>query len=292
MAKDPAFLIYINDFLTATAGMDANAVGWYLRLILHQADKGGLPNDEESLAVLAGVKFSEYQVFQQVLKQVLMQKFELNEESGLLENKKAANILKSREEFKDKRQRSGNIGVVIKLAKNIPGYTKKYIESLKSDLFSYSDEQIEQAKSEQVLKQMLKLYRNENENENKDINEIEKYKERARVSFHENSCEFSDEFKKKWLVLIQSKKWKTKEQSAVNASLKKLMSYDEPFAQALVERAIEGGYQGVAFENTDENYQKYLKSKNGLTITSTATAIQSRADLVAAASIFLKQRSA
>lgn len=292
MAKDPAFLIYINDFLTATAGMDADAVGWYLRLILHQADKGGLPNDEESLAVLAGVKFSQYQRFQQVLEQVLKQKFTVNEETGLLENEKASNILKSREEFKDKRQRSGNIGVVIKMAKNITGYTKRHIESLKTDLFSYSEEQIERAKSEQVLKQMLKLYRNENEDENKDINEIEKYKEIARLSFSENSCPFGDEFKKQWLIIIQSKKWRTKEQSAVNASLKKLMEYEEPFAQALVERSIGGGYQGVTYENTDINYQKYLKSKNGTAITTTANAIESRASLVAAASLVLSQRSA
>jgi len=294
MAKDPAFLLYINDFLTSTAGMDADAVGWFLRLILHSADKGGLPDDEESLAVLAGVKFSEYQRFQHVLKHVLMLKFKKNEETGLLENEKAANILKSREEFKDKRQRSGNIGVVIKIAKNIPGFIKKHIESLKSDLYTYSDEQIEEAKSEQVLKQMLKLYRNENENENKDISEEEKYIERARVSFENNECAFGSEFKKKWLILLKTKKWKTKEQSAIDSSLKQLMKFEEPFAYALIERSISGGYQGVVFDNTDENYQKYLKSKNGLTTatTTTASAIQSRAELVTAATYVLSQRSA
>lgn len=167
MAKDPALLFYIANWLTSTAGMDADARGWYLNLMLHNYDKGGLENDIEILAQLAGVKFSEFERFKQVLEQVLKQKFVINEASGLLENPKTMEILKSREVYKDKRQRSGNIGVVIKTAKSIIGFNKKYIEMLKDQLFTFTDEEIEQAKAEQVLKQMLKLYINININ--KDI---------------------------------------------------------------------------------------------------------------------------
>lgn len=164
MSKDPAVLFYKDKWLLATAEMDADAKGWYLNLILHNYDKGSLPNDPEKLAVLAGVRFSEYARFEQVLQQVLLQKFSINEANGRLENGFAAGILKAREEFKEKRERSANIGVVIKNAKNIKGFTEKHIKSLKSDLYSFTDEQIEEAKSEQVLEQMLKLYINVNVN--------------------------------------------------------------------------------------------------------------------------------
>ena len=166
MAKDPAVLFYIAQWLASTAEMDSDVRGWYLNLILHGYDKNGLPNDVEKLASLAGVKFSEYERFKQVLEQVLMQKLVLNSETGRLENPKSAEILKSREEFKDKRQRSGNIGVVIKLAKTITGFTKKHIDTLKQELYTYSDSEIEAAKNEQVLKHLLKLYINVNVNNN------------------------------------------------------------------------------------------------------------------------------
>jgi len=92
---------------------------------------------------------------------------------------------------------------------------------------------------------------------------IEKFKVRASISFEKNECTFGTPFKKLWLELIQTKKWKTKEQSAINASLKKLLKYDEIFASILVENAIAGGYQGVEFTDTINHYEKYLKQKNG-----------------------------
>lgn len=261
MAKDPAVLFYISNWLTSTAGMDADARGWYLNLMLHNYDKGGLPNDIEILAQLAGVKFSEFERFKHVLEHVLMQKFTLNEANGLLENSKTMETLKSREIFKDKRQRSGNIGVVIKIAKSIIGFNKKYIELLKEELFTFTDEKIEEAKDEQVLKQMLKLYINRNTNINKDIITI---KDKAIESYNVNLCKFEkNEFKNAWLELLGTSKWIKKEQSAINKSLKQLMKYDEDFALVLVEKAIAGGYQGVTFSDTDISYQKYLRSKNG-----------------------------
>jgi hypothetical protein len=178
--KDPAALFFIDTWLSATAEMDSDVRGWYLNLILHQYDKKDLPNDAEKLAVLAGVKFSEFERFKQVLEQVLMQKFKLNE-SGRLENGYAKSIIEGREKFKDVRSKSGNIGVVIKIALSIKGFKEKYIERLKQDLFTMNEEEINKHKDKQMLEQMLKLYINENENKDldkdKSIEDSEEIKE-------------------------------------------------------------------------------------------------------------------
>ena len=167
--KDPACLFYIDTWLSATAEMDSDVRGWYLNLILHQYDKKDLPNDIEKLAVLAGVKFSEFERFKQMYEQVLKQKFKQNE-NNRLENNFAKQIITNREQFKDKRQKSGNIGVIVKLAKSIDGFSDAYIFKLKSYLYTLDSEQIYKHKDKQMLKQMLKLYINENKTKDKDIN--------------------------------------------------------------------------------------------------------------------------
>lgn len=169
MKKDPAALFYINDWLTATKGMRADAKGWYLNLILFQFDMGDLPDDIEELANLCDVRFSEFETFKQVWEQVLKQKFKQNEK-GRLENNRASDIIKRRELFKDKRKKSGVIGYVIKVAINELEVTDEEIEHLKSTInFEELDVKNKQV-LKQVLKQSVKLYRNENENRNKDIN--------------------------------------------------------------------------------------------------------------------------
>ena len=118
MSKDPAVLFFINDWLTSTAEMDADVRGWYLNLLLHNYDKKDLPNDIEKLAVLCNVKFSEYERFKQVFEQVLKQKFELNE-FNRLSNERTNSILRSRENFKDKRSSAGKVSYIMKyMAKN------------------------------------------------------------------------------------------------------------------------------------------------------------------------------
>lgn len=168
MSKDPAALMYIDTWLTSTAEMDADCRGWYLNLILHQYDKNSLPNDIEKLAVLASVKFSEFERFKQVFEQTLKQRFDICED-GRLRNKKADEVLRSRKKFTEKRSKSGSIGVVIKLAMSV-GYKEKHIELLKSDLYSNKVD-IEKAKDKQVLEQMLKLYVNEDIDGDIDIDE-------------------------------------------------------------------------------------------------------------------------
>lgn len=192
MTKDPAVLFYIDTWLSATAEMDSDVRGWYLNLILHNYDKKSLPNDIEKLAVLAGVKFSEFERFKQMYKQVLIQKFEQNE-SGRLENAYAKKILQGREQFKDKRSRSGSIGAVIKQAKSINGFTDKYLVRLKDELFLMTDENIDKHKDKHLLKHLLKLYINENENENKDLVLLNLNKgENDEIDYRSVHLEFAD----------------------------------------------------------------------------------------------------
>lgn len=63
MSKDPAFLFYYKDFENDTADWEADAVGWYIRLLCFQAGNGYIPSEIEELAQLARVKFSEYKIF-------------------------------------------------------------------------------------------------------------------------------------------------------------------------------------------------------------------------------------
>lgn len=111
------------------------------------------------------------------------------------------------------------------------------------------------------------------------VRSTEDLKELARLSFENNNCIFENEFKKAWLKLLSEKKWSTKSQSAIDASLKNLMKYDEVFAQTLVENAIAGEYQGVTFPSTDNDYKKF--KSNGITKNiTTADKTQSRNNMV------------
>src|SRR6185295_171622 len=107
MAKDPAFLFYYKDVLVSCADWDADVLGWYTRLLCHQADKqDGLSPDLESLASMAGVKFSQYERFVSCWKHTLEAKFETNDE-GLLINKVQDELLLKRRKYKDNQAKRG-----------------------------------------------------------------------------------------------------------------------------------------------------------------------------------------
>lgn len=167
MAKDPAVLIYFDKWIASTNGMKAQFRAWYIDLLFYQYDNpDGIPNDIDFIAGICRILPSEYQMLEQMLKQVLEQKFKLCE--GKWKNIFAEEIISKRQDFKSKRAKSGNIGVIIKLAKTIKGFNVKYLARLKENLYQMNDEEIEQAKNKQVLEQMLKLYINEDEDVNKD----------------------------------------------------------------------------------------------------------------------------
>lgn len=202
MAKDPAILFYIDNWLVSTKEMKADERGWYLNLILHQFDKGDLPDDIEELANLADVRFSEFDLFKQKWEQVLKQKFKQTFKGRLI-NEKANDILRKRELFKDKRSESGKIGYVVKLAINELEATPEQVEYIKTNIDFDSIDTKNKQMLKQVLKQTIKLYINGNIN--KDNIEIGKDSLKEKEREHIKESEFAIHHKK----LEAKKTWRT-----------------------------------------------------------------------------------
>lgn len=73
----------------------------------------------------------------------------------------------------------------------------------------------------------------------------------------------SPEFMRIWETLRGQPKWKGKTANALQMSLNKLGRYDEAFAISLMEDAIERGWQGVVFSDTDERYRQWKERRAG-----------------------------
>ena len=78
----------------------------------------------------------------------------------------------------------------------------------------------------------------------------------------------SAEFVSTWMALRKQPKWKKKTQSALQMSLNKLGKYPEEFAILLMENAIAGGWQGVVFTWTPDEFRKWQAQKDGVPIRS------------------------
>src|SRR3990167_9891308 len=163
--KDPAILFYYDTWLTATAEMDADVSTWYLNLLIHNYDKSSLPNNIETLASLARVKFSEFERFKQVFEQVLKQKFEQTPD-GRLNNPVTNEILRKRELYLNKRSDAGKLSYILKYYRSKYKITKEFENFIKTKIDVNID-----IKNEQVLKQVFEhlseLYKMEMEMEMK-----------------------------------------------------------------------------------------------------------------------------
>lgn len=166
MAKDPAALFFIDAWLIATKEMKAECRGWYVNLVLHQYKNKSLPNDLEELANLADVRISEFILFQQVWQQVLKHKFE-QLPSGRLYNPEAAEIIRGREEFIEKRAAAGRMSAFIKFIRrelcpdeNIIYFVKQNVDA---EQIRTNDQQV----LKQVFDHLLQLYINKYKNKDK-----------------------------------------------------------------------------------------------------------------------------
>ena len=73
----------------------------------------------------------------------------------------------------------------------------------------------------------------------------------------------SPEFNEAWNELVKLPKWEKKLPVSLQKTLDKLKNWDEGFAIELINRAIEGNYQGLVFQDTDANYLKWKSKKKG-----------------------------
>lgn len=71
----------------------------------------------------------------------------------------------------------------------------------------------------------------------------------------------SEKFMSTWKMLAKTPKWKKKIDHSLQLALKKLGEYDEEFSIELMEQAIAGGWQGVIFSETNNQYKKWLNGR-------------------------------
>ena len=262
--KDPAALLYIDNWLVSTKCMKADERGWYLNLVLHQYDKGELPYDIEELANLADVRISEFERFKQAWEQVLKHKFKQNE-NGNLENPNAKEIIRRRENFKDKRSASGKIGYIVKFAINKLNATQEQIEFIKSNI---NIDEID-TKNEQVLKQMLeqiiKLYINGDKDKdiNKDIDKGVQGDKKKKPDPDElllSKMRIEDAFKDSFLDWLRYKRKKGqsyKDEESTTLAFEKLKSLagDNPVTAAkIVNQSRANNWAGL-FELKEQKLQ-------------------------------------
>jgi len=245
--KDPAALVYIDKWSSATKGMRGCEKGWYFDLILYQFDKGSIPNDFDTLASICSVRPSEFDLFKQVFEQVLKHKFKQNLE-GSLENPFASDIIQKRQRFLDKRSNAGKISYILRFARKNFKLNKKKEAFLKDNV----DVDID-LKNEQVLKHMLEqkleLYINEDEdiNEDVDINksvvfpfETNKFKEQWEVWKNYKNEEFKFKYKSN-----------SSEQAAL-AELNNLSNGQQETAIKIIHQSMAKGWKGF-FELKNDN---------------------------------------
>ena len=70
----------------------------------------------------------------------------------------------------------------------------------------------------------------------------------------------NSEFRKKFFILSCSPKWQKKTIASLQMNLNKLSQYELEFASELIDKSIAGGWQGVVFSNTPEEYTKWKQN--------------------------------
>jgi uncharacterized protein YdaU (DUF1376 family) len=94
----PAFPFYVQDFIYGTRLMTAEEVGGYIRLLCHQWDKGHLPDDDDVLKRISGIKKTK------TLK-MIREKFVMGDDQ-LLRNLRMEDIRRKQQQHNEQRRAS------------------------------------------------------------------------------------------------------------------------------------------------------------------------------------------
>lgn len=268
--KDPAALFYIDKYIVDVSEMDADCTGWYTKLILHQYDKKSLPNDVEKLAAMCNVKFSEFNRFQHVFEHVLQHLFQQNDQ-GRLEQSEAAQIIKARETFKEKKSKGGILSTFIRIAKDKLNANDEQVNFVKEQLKKQDYENIEPTERQHVLQQMLQLYINgiENVNKDKDVNGKESMREKPKNISQVVLPFQTQNFKNQWQQWKNYKKsefnfsYKSEQsEQAALTSLANLSTNQEEVAIAIIHQSMSNGWKGF-FELDKKSSNEKSTSNNG-----------------------------
>ena len=198
--KDFTFPFYYKEWLVSTTGWDPDTRGWYINLLCHQADKKVLPPDAESLAELAGVKFSQFERFKNVLEATLKAKFKANEQ-GMLENKVMSELISEREQFVNKRTQSGVVGALIKKGKELhPDLSYKAWKSITDALMVFDFTSLSISEKENLLKATIQANIEANAKPlfiDSDSNSIDKDKNESETELYPTFQDFWECYNKK-----------------------------------------------------------------------------------------------
>lgn len=265
MSKDPAALVYIAQWISATNGMKAEYRAWYFDLLLHQFDNGSVPTDLDEMAGICRVRPSEFERFNQFVNQVVNQKFNQND-NHRLENDFAKDVIQKRKSYKKGKDRSSAMGVVVRYAIDL-GVEKKAINLLKKHLYDLDTEQIVELKNKEKLKELVNQMVDQKVNllidKDKDVDisnikviDEEIIKPGIKTKF------ISTEFRSQWdlykifrkkndrfvFLNVDSENRKLKE-------LENLSNGNEKTAIAIIQQSIDNGWKGL-FELKAKKSQK------------------------------------
>lgn len=258
--KDPAVLIYFDKWIASTNGIKAEFRAWYMDLLIYQYDKGGIPNDEDTLAGICRVLPSEYAKFTQMRTQIIAQKF-TQDEDGMLRNAIMGDILRKRESFKEKRSRSGYIGNIVKELNKSGTFTTIEVSTIKDKLKVCIDEEFEEILSIYSTKDYTHLRSHlrtlyidvdEDVNVNKDIVKIKKEKTKNLAKFENSVSSQIDPFVLIWDKWKKFKKdqfkfsYKSEEsEKLAKQELLNLSGGNPEIALGIVNQSMAKGYKGL-----------------------------------------------
>lgn len=240
--KDPAFLFYPNDWIGGTMGMTFEEKGAYMELLMLQFNRGHMTS--HMIAHVLGQGYGQ-------LWDKIKDKFDIDE-SGLFYNKRLEMEQIKRKSFTDSRKN------------NIKG----------------KNQHSKQEENKGHIKGHMTSHM-ENEDENEDINKEGKEvtgekgtKKKEKKQVPELQYPFTSElFIETWNILVSTPKWKKKIPHSLQLALNSLGKYNEEFSIMLMNKAIENGWQGVTYADTDEQYQKWLKSNGNSEIRTTGNSV-------------------
>lgn len=110
--------INVTAFLKEVSEMDADCIGWYIKLILHEFDKGSLPNNTEKLAALCGVNYSNYPRFQRVYLRYIRDKFTTDDKQRIV-HADLSKFMEAKEHHMGKRVVAGKKSYLVKFLKRV-----------------------------------------------------------------------------------------------------------------------------------------------------------------------------
>lgn len=175
MAKDPAALIYIANWLLQTKGMKAEEKGWYMNLILHQHwdEDNSLPSDIEELANICDVRFSEFDSFKRSFESTFKRSFQ-QKENGRLYNADAAEVISSRGNYKKQKDNAGKISVLCRMLRKYFTKDENIIFFIKQNIDLDEWDEFNESNLKRPFERWVELYNNKDVDKNIDTNELNK----------------------------------------------------------------------------------------------------------------------